>query len=305
MTSTTETEVKRGHAGDFIAKTDSEARLEYPTETLTLTKSEARWIQALLQVDLWEPLRDKEVLQAVVQPSTFPGGRNRSADHPNQIDDGYKTMSTWQLEKRAARWGHISPGQLEASVKDREQSGVTPPPGQADISPSKHRDLFRSYEQGVNQAVTHYLEVKWALFKQGWPDPAERSIAFGIADSVQGICNRCSLDRECILNFKDLLRRAVILVRRAVCNVASYSQSWHGLDLQGSVFSPGWTSPQVARQPGPRKIASGILQPPFPVTCQPRQGCPTPSHKPQRGPSACHQCPFLPLVQQSSHLSWP
>ena len=114
------------------------------------------------------------------QTCMFPGGRHRSVDHPNQVNEGYKTMSAFQLERRAARWGHISLEQLEASIKARELPGSPPPPGQAGTSPSQYKDLFRSYKQGLNQSVAHYLDVKRALFKQGWPDPAEKSNAFFI-----------------------------------------------------------------------------------------------------------------------------
>ena len=75
-----------------------------------------------------ESQREKETLQAMVQHSTFPGGRHRSADHPNRIDNGYKTMSAWQLEERTACWGHISLEQLEASIEARKQPGMTSPP---------------------------------------------------------------------------------------------------------------------------------------------------------------------------------
>ena len=236
MTPKTEVEIEMHQVGEFI--TERETRPDSPTKTLRLSKSDARWVQALLQVKQKEDQecqREKEALQALVRPATFPGGHH--------LDTGYRTMSAWQLEERAACLGHISLEQLEASMEARKQPGIALYPG-SDPGSTEQQDLFRSYEQDVNQAVTHYLEVKWGLFERGWPDPARRSIAFGIADSVQGIYNgavSCSLDHECIRTFKDLLDRVVILVwreRKAMRTKTSYNESWQGLDLQGNAFVP-------------------------------------------------------------------
>ncbi|MCP3664835.1 MAG: hypothetical protein GY696_20465 [Gammaproteobacteria bacterium] len=65
--------------------------------------------------------------------------------------------------------------------------------------------LSRSYEQGLNQSVAHYLDVKKALFKRGWPNSAKRSTAFFILDTLQGLCIvRSNLDKEDILDFEHL-----------------------------------------------------------------------------------------------------
>ncbi|MCP3664962.1 MAG: hypothetical protein GY696_21110, partial [Gammaproteobacteria bacterium] len=232
--------IEMHQSGGFFTESAGETWPEPPTETLRVSKSEAEWIRTLLQAKQaknQEFQREKEALQAREQSAMVLGGQQRSADHPHRVDTGYRTMSAWQLEDRAARWGHISLEQLEARMDARKQPGIALYPG-TDPGSTEQRDLFRSYKQGMNQAVTHYLKVKWSLFEQGWPDPTRRSIAFGIEDIVQGIYNRavtCSLDKECVRTFQDLLDRAVVQVwreRRAMHDGKSCNQSWHGLDLQ-------------------------------------------------------------------------
>ncbi|MCP3661678.1 MAG: hypothetical protein GY696_04155 [Gammaproteobacteria bacterium] len=104
--------------------------------------------------------------------------------------------------------------------------------------------MFLSYQQGMDQAATHYLNVKWSLFEQGWPDPARRSIAFGIEDAVQGLHNhavRCSLDKECVATFPILCSKAVqqVIKERQIMHTGkSLNQPWQGLELQGDACVP-------------------------------------------------------------------
>ena len=133
-------EAKGDQRGDWAAETTSGARLKPPKQTLTLSKSEVRWIQAMLQSEHkenQEPVDNTVGPNAAAHPCKLPGGRHRSIDHPNWTDEGYKTMSTDELERRAARWGHISMEQMEASRRARQQPGSPPTPGQADISTSQ------------------------------------------------------------------------------------------------------------------------------------------------------------------------
>ncbi|MCP3665179.1 MAG: hypothetical protein GY696_22220 [Gammaproteobacteria bacterium] len=69
-------------------------------------------------------------------------------------------------------WGRISLEQIEVSMKARGPPGVAL---YSDPDPVaiEQRDLFLSYQQGMDQAITHYLNVKWSLFEQGWPDSSQ------------------------------------------------------------------------------------------------------------------------------------
>ncbi|MCP3666003.1 MAG: hypothetical protein GY696_26485 [Gammaproteobacteria bacterium] len=142
---------------------------------------------------------------------------------------------------------HISLEQIETSMEARKQPGVYFYP-ETDPGSTKQQDLFRSYQQGMDQVVTHYLNVKWSLFEQEWPDPARCSIAFEIEDAVQGIHNRavrCSLDRDCVETFQVLCSRSVHQVmreRKTMRDRKSWNQSWHGLELQGDAFVPRCTT---------------------------------------------------------------
>ena len=72
--------------------------------------------------------------------------------------------------------------------------------------------MFVSYEQGADQTLQHYLKVKLGLFKQGWHDPIERSIAFGIKDTINGFYNlvvRNCLNKERLPTMSCLQARAV------------------------------------------------------------------------------------------------
>ena len=73
-----------------------------------------------------------------------------------------------------------------------------------------------------------------------------------------------------------------------MCDGASYNESWHGLDLQGSAFTPGLnvtTGSQAARskEDGARNSAATCLG------GQPAWGRRPPELK--GGPPARHQCP--------------
>ena len=111
----------------------------------------------------------------------------------------------------------------------------------------KQKDLFLSYQQGIDQAITHYLNVKWSLFEQGWPNPARRSIAFGIEDNVNGIHNRTirkSLDKECVATFSALFSRVVQRIKTERTHMSygkSFNKSWQGLELQGDA----WVTPPI------------------------------------------------------------
>ncbi len=126
---------------------------------------------------------------------------------------------------------------MKASQEARLRSSSPPPPGQASISLLQYRDLFRSYEQGLNQSVVHYFDVRKALFKRGWPSSTDRTIAFFILDTIQGLCNctiRSNLAKEDILDFDQLTERAVTLVeeqRQAIREGSALDQSWIDLDL--------------------------------------------------------------------------
>ena len=162
-------------------------------------------------------------------------------------------MSALQLEERGARWGHISMEQLETSMEARKQPGVSFYPDTGPGS-TEQRDLFWSYQQGMAQTVTHYLNVKWSLFEQGWPDLAWCSIAFGIEDTIQGI--RCSLDRNCVDTFQVLCSRAVHQVmreRETMRDGKSWNRSWHGLQIQGNAFVPCRTAFQKGQKTKPRR----------------------------------------------------
>ena len=82
------------------------------------------------------------------------------------MDTGYRTLSADQLEDRGARWGRISLRQIAVSKEARGPPVATL---YSVLSPEiiRQRDLFVSYEQGADQALHHYLNVKWGLFEQG------------------------------------------------------------------------------------------------------------------------------------------
>ncbi|MCP3666889.1 MAG: hypothetical protein GY696_31085 [Gammaproteobacteria bacterium] len=142
-------------------------------------------------------------------------------------------MSTDQLEDRGPHWGRISLRQIAVSKEARGPPVVTLH-SVPDPKIIQQRDLFVSYKQGAYQALNHYLNVKWGLFEQGWPDATLCSIAFGIEDTMNGI--RCGLGKECMATMSDLRVRAVRLVKTERTHMIygrSTNRSWQGLELQG------------------------------------------------------------------------
>ncbi|MCP3668183.1 MAG: hypothetical protein GY696_37800 [Gammaproteobacteria bacterium] len=157
MMPTAEAEMEMRQTGKCFTENARRTQSEPPTDTLIVSKSDAEWIRTLLQEKQakdQEGQREKEALQAREQAATALGGQQCSADHPRRVDKSYQTMSAWQLEERGARWGHISLEQLKTSMEARKQPGVSFYP-KTDLGSTEQRDLFRRYQQGMDQAVTH------------------------------------------------------------------------------------------------------------------------------------------------------
>ena len=81
----------------------------------------------------------------------------------------------------------------------------------------------------MDQAITHYLNVKWSLFEQGLPDPSRSSITFGIEDAVQGIHN-CAVRCRAVQRVKT--------ERQHMQYGKSFNQSLQDLELQGGACVP-------------------------------------------------------------------